>query len=101
MAVADDDHVRPLHVRGGKAERGIIAAAIDEGIEQDDLVAVGELEVGKAGPAHHEGVWIARGRPSGRYQFGRRARRIARGCGELRVGIDGIDAFGAWIGEWA
>ncbi len=68
MTVADDDHVRPLHVVGGEAERRIVAAAVDEGIEQDDLVAIGELEIGKAGPSHRERVRIVRRRPAGRHE---------------------------------
>jgi hypothetical protein len=99
MAVADDDGIRPLHFRRGKAERGIVAAAIDEGVEQDDLVAVGELEIGKAGPAHHQGMRVVRGRPAGRHEPRLGARRVGGRGGELRIGIDGIEARGTRIGE--
>jgi hypothetical protein len=96
-----DDDIRPLYVCGGKAECGIVAAAIDEGVEQDDLVAVGELEIGESGPAHRERVRVARGRPSGRYELRRQAGRILRRGGEVWIGIDGIEALGTWIEEWA
>ena len=52
--VPDQDHVRARDVGRLEAERREIAAAIEIGVEQDDLALVGQLEIGEAGPADRQ-----------------------------------------------
>jgi hypothetical protein len=99
MAVADDDGVGLLDVGSGKAERRIVAAAIEIGVEQDDLAVIGEFEIGKAGPAHRERVRVLRRGAAGRRQTVGEAGWIARLRGE-RTGSECIALIGARIGEW-
>ncbi len=101
MPVADQDDVGARHVAGRKAEGRIVGAAIEIGIEQDDLAAIGELEIGVAGPAHCQRMGITRRKPAGRYELRRMAGRIPRLRRECSVEVDGFAFFGARIEKGA
>ena len=75
-AVADQQHVRPFHVGRFESERRIHFAAIEIGIEQDDLAVVDEFEIRVAGPAHRQRLRVARECAASRYQRARSAARI-------------------------
>jgi len=56
MGVADEDRVGLLDVRDGEAERPAARHAVEVGVEDEHLAAEGNLVVGIAEPAHHQGV---------------------------------------------
>jgi hypothetical protein len=87
------------HVAGRKAKWRIVAAAIEIGVEQDDLAVIGKLEIGIAGPAHRQRMRMVRREPAGRYELRRIAGGIARLGRERRVGI--VALVGARIEEGA
>src|SRR5260370_38189940 len=83
------------------SEGGMVGAAIKISMEEDDLAAIGELEIGVAGPAHCQRTGITRRKPAGRYELRRMAGRIPRPRRKCRVEVDGFAFFGARIEKGA
>ena len=96
VAMAEQNDIGAFHIGRLEAKGGIQFAAVEIGVEQNDLAVVDQFEIGITGPAHRQRLRIARKRAAGRHQFARAATRVAAGIGAA-VG----DACAARVNECA
>src|SRR6266852_8532137 len=90
VAMAQEDYIRTRHLIGYQADGAVSWAAVVIGVEQDHLVAVGQLVVGGPEIADHKPIVVVRhgaSRCSRREALARIALilvPIVRACGEPR-----------------
>jgi hypothetical protein len=64
VRMADKDRIGLLDLAGHDAGRAAARALFEIGVEQDHLVAEGELVIRGRKPTQHDGVLVARHRPA-------------------------------------
>ena len=58
MSVSNQNQIRALHIRSFETERRKHTAAIEIGVEQNDLAVKNKLKIRIAGPSDRERLWI-------------------------------------------